>query len=184
VPMKLLPGRGRFDPGSSGVLASGSLFRMRAILWATLLFATILGLFFASVFGARWLGLRGYWVYAPPIVLPVFACWTYTILVQRFERRRAAEIVPDASSVPEILVGFALGGALITAMWLLLWSWDSTTYSAGHGRTGSRVWFSTATSQPFLRNWLSELPSSASWQGSVEYEPELFYPRFSLASLT
>jgi len=34
---------------------------------------------------------------------------------------RAAEVVPDASSFPEILVGFALGGALITAMWLLLW---------------------------------------------------------------
>jgi len=94
---------------------------MRAVLWATLLFAAALGFFFASVLGARWLGLRGTWVYAPPIALPVFACWTYAILVQRFERRRAAEIVPNASSFSEILVGFALGGALITAMWLLLW---------------------------------------------------------------
>lgn len=111
---------GSFDPGSSGVLASGRFFTLRALLWAGLLFAVALAFFFASVFGARWMGLRGNWLYIPPILLPLLACLIYVVLVRRFERRAPWEFRIGVPMLAELPVGFVFGGALITTMWLIL----------------------------------------------------------------
>lgn len=111
-----------FDPGSSGVLAPGRFFVARVLLWATFLFAIVLGFFFASVLGARWIGLRGNWSYLPPIVLPLVACGVYAILVRRFERRTPWEFGIGPRLLSELPFGFLLGGAYIAGMWLVLWS--------------------------------------------------------------
>ena len=110
-----------FNPGSSGVLASGRFLKTRALLWGTFLFAIVLAFFFASVLGAGWIGLHGNWRYAPAIVLPLFACGTYAILVKRFERRDPWEIQIRVPLLSEIPLGFVFGGIFITGMWLLLW---------------------------------------------------------------
>lgn len=115
------PRQDRFDPGSSGVLAFGRLFKTRATLWATFLFAIVLGFFFASVFGANWLGLHGDWFYVPAVVLLILGCWIYAIFVQRFEQRKAVEVEINLCSLREGALGFVFGGAYVTAMWLLLW---------------------------------------------------------------
>ncbi len=111
-----------FDPGSTGILAPGRLFRTRALLWGALLFAIVLGFFFASVLGAGWIGLRGNWFYLPPIVLPLLACWVYAILVRQFERRAPWELRIGPRLLSDVPFGFLLGGAFITGMWLVLWS--------------------------------------------------------------
>ena len=121
----------KFDPGSSGILAPGGLFKTRALLWAIVLFAIVLWFFFASVFGARWIGLRGNWTYAPPIVLPLLACWIYALLVRRFERRRPWEIQISPALLFDVPIGFLFGGVFVTGMWLLLWSLQ--LYAAHHG---------------------------------------------------
>jgi membrane protease YdiL (CAAX protease family) len=110
-----------FDPGSSGILAPGRLFRTRALLWGALLFAIVLGFFFASVFGAGWIGLRGNWLYLPPIALPLLACWIYAILVRQFERRTPWELQIGPRLLSDLPFGFLLGGVFITGMWLVLW---------------------------------------------------------------
>ena len=111
----------RFAPGSSGILASGRLFKTRTFLWGTVLFTIVLAFFFASVLGAEWMGLRGDWSYLPAIALPLFACGIYAVLVKRFERRNAWEIQMSAPLLSEIPLGFLFGGVFITGMWLLLW---------------------------------------------------------------
>lgn len=126
-----------FDPGSSGILASGGLFKTRALLWAVLLFAIVLGFFFASVLGSRWIGLRENWVYLPPVVLPLVACWVYALLVRQFERRAPWELRISPRSLAELPLGFLLGGAFIAGMWLVLWSLG--LYSTHRGEW-SRWW--------------------------------------------
>ena len=111
-----------FDPGTSGILASGRLFKIRTTLWAAFLFAIASGFFFASVFGASWLGLHGDWFYVPPIVLPALACWVYVVLVRKFETRGTWEFEMRASLLAEGLIGFLFGGVYITTMWALLWA--------------------------------------------------------------
>lgn len=119
-----------FEPGASGVLAFGTLFRLRAILWAVFLFALTLAFFFASVFGADWLGLRGYWFYVPALAFPALACWLYAVLVRTFEMRPVLEF-KLSSSVTEGLPGFLFGGAYITGMWAILWA--ARLYSVHRG---------------------------------------------------
>jgi uncharacterized protein len=143
----------KFDPGSSGVLASGRLFKTRALLWCVFLVAIVLGFFFASVFAAGWMGLRGNWYYVPPIVLPLLACWVYAVLVRRFERREPWEIRPGVPMLPEISLGFLFGGAFITAMWLILWS--VKLYSAHRGVW--RGWFGDLVFDSYISAVLEEL---------------------------
>lgn len=142
-----------FDPGSSGILAPGRLCKARAFLWAILLFAIVLGFFFASVFGAGWIGLRRNWFYLPPIVLPLIACGVYAILVRQFERRTPWEFQIDGRTIAEIPLGFLFGGAFITAMWLVLWSFN--LYSAHRG-VWSR-WFDDLLFDSYISAVLEEL---------------------------
>src|SRR5580700_5440145 len=102
-----------FDPGSSGILAPGRLLWTRALLWGALLFAIVLGFFFASVFGAGWIGLRGNWFYLPPIVLPLLACWVYAILIRQLERRTPWELRIGPRLLSDVPFGFLFGGAFI-----------------------------------------------------------------------
>ena len=110
-----------FDPGSSGILASGRLFKTRALLWGTLLFAMALGFFFASVLGAGWMGLHGKWSYIPAIGLPLLACLIYAILVRRFEHRKPWEFQIGLPMFSEIPIGFLFGGVFVAGMWAILW---------------------------------------------------------------
>jgi hypothetical protein len=110
-----------FNPGSWGVLEPGPFYRVRAILWAIFLFLVVLGLFFASIYGATWLGRRGVWFYAPAIALPAFGCFIYAVLVRRLEKRRAFEIAMTFHSLRDGFAGVVMGAAYITSMWLLLW---------------------------------------------------------------
>jgi membrane protease YdiL (CAAX protease family) len=143
----------RFNPGWSGVLASGRLFRTRALLWAALLWAGALGFFFASVFGAGWMGLRGNWFYVPPIVIPLLACWLYALLVGWFERREPWEIQIGAPMLSELPIGFLFGGAFIAAMWLILLSLK--LYQAHRGVwTG---WFGDLVFDSYISAVLEEL---------------------------
>ena len=109
-----------FEPGSSGVLAQARFFTLRAILWALFLFAFAFGSLLASVFAARWLHLHGNVAYVPPILVPLLACWIYTLLVRRFEARDAWELQLGAALVPETAIGFICGGIFIAAMWSVL----------------------------------------------------------------
>jgi len=143
----------KFDPGSSGVLASGRFFRTRALLWGIVLFAVALGFFFASVFAAGWLGLRGNWFYVPPIVLPLLACWIYAVLVRRFERREPWEIQIRVPMLTEIPLGFLFGGAFITAMWLIVLSLNLY----GTHRGVWRGWFSDLVFDSYISAVLEEL---------------------------
>lgn len=143
----------RFDPGSSGVLASGRLFKTRAFLWGTLLFAVVLAFFFASVLGAKWIGLRGNWFYLPAIALPLFACSIYAILVNRFEQRDPWEIQIGAPLLSEIPLGFLFGGISITGMWLLLWV--LRLYTAHRGTWAH--WFDDLVFDSYISAVLEEL---------------------------
>jgi membrane protease YdiL (CAAX protease family) len=109
-----------FDPGSSGLLARGNLFKTRAILWALLLFAIAFGSMLASVFGASWLHLRGNFAYLPAIAVPVLAFYVYVLLVHRFEKRKVWEFQASPAIVSEVTLGFVFGGVFIAAMWGLL----------------------------------------------------------------
>ncbi len=111
-----------FDPGSSGILAGGKFLNIRAILWSSSLFVIGLGAMFASVFGARWLHLRGNVYLLPAILVPLMTCCLYVLLVRRFEARKAWELRIDGSLVPEVALGFVYGGAFITSMWGLLYA--------------------------------------------------------------
>lgn len=142
-----------FDPGASGILAPGRLFRTRAFLWALLLFAIILGFFFASVLGARWIGLHGKWAYLPSIALPLLACWTYAILVRQFERRAPWELQIGPRLLSDLPFGFLFGGAFITGMWLVLWSFR--LYFAHRG-VWSR-WFDDLLFNSYISAVLEEL---------------------------
>ncbi|MFC5864703.1 CPBP family intramembrane glutamic endopeptidase [Acidicapsa dinghuensis] len=142
-----------FDPGTSGILAPGRLFTMRALLWAVLLFAIVLGFFFASVLGAGWIGLHGNWRYLPPIVLPIVACLVYAVLVRQFERRKPWEFKIDSRMLPEVPFGFLFGAAFITGMWLVLWIFK--LYFAHRG-VWSR-WFSDLIFDSYISAVLEEL---------------------------
>jgi hypothetical protein len=142
-----------FDPGSTGILAPGRLFKTRAFLWGALLFAIVLGFFFASVLGAGWIGLRGNWFYLPPIVLPLLACWVYAILVRQFERRAPWELRIGSRLLSDVPFGFLLGGAFITGMWLVLWSFR--LYFAHRG-VWSR-WFDDFLFDSYISAVLEEL---------------------------
>lgn len=142
-----------FDPGSSGILAPGWLFRTKAFLWGALLFAIVLGFFFASVFGAGWIGLRGNWVYLPPIACPLLACWIYSLLVRQFERRTPWELQIGPRMLSDLPLGFLLGGAFITGMWLVLWG--CRLYFAHRG-VWSR-WFSDFVFDSYISAVLEEL---------------------------
>jgi uncharacterized protein len=145
--------RKTFDPGSSGILAPGRLFRTRALLWGLLLFAIVLGFFFASVLGANWIGLRGNWVYLPPIALPVLACGIYAILVRQFERRKPWEIEIGPRLLSDLPFGFLFGGAFITGMWLVLWIFG---LYLTHRGVWSR-WFSDLVFDSYISAVLEEL---------------------------
>lgn len=145
--------RGEFDPGSSGVLAAGRLFKTRALLWAVFLFLIVLGSFFASVFGAHWLGLRKNWSYVPPIAIPAVACCIYALLVRRFEQRKAWEIAVDSSALSESAAGFLLGGLFIASMWAILWS--AGLYSVHRG-VWTR-WFQDLVFNSYISAVLEEL---------------------------
>jgi hypothetical protein len=134
----------RFDPGSSGVLASGRLFKTRSLLWALFLFTVVLWFFFASIFAARWLGLHGNWTYAPPTVLPLLACWIYALLVRRFERRPPWEIQISPALLFDVPIGFLFGAVFITGMWLLVWSLKLSAAHRGTGVILSSVLFGLA----------------------------------------
>lgn len=123
--------RNKFNPGSSGVLASGRLFRTRALLWAAALFLLVLGSLFASVLAANWLGLRKDWSYIPPIVIPALACCVYALLVRRFERRKPWEFAVDFGTLSEAATGFLFGSIFITSMWALLWGLGLYTIHRG-----------------------------------------------------
>lgn len=146
-------GLGSFDPGSSGVLAPGRFLTLRALLWAGLLFAVALAFFFASVFGARWIGLRGHSFYVPPIVLPLLACLIYAALVRGFERRAPWEFRIGVPMLAELPIGFVFGGALITAMWLILCG--LRLYSAHRGVWTH--WFSDLVFGAYISAVLEEL---------------------------
>jgi uncharacterized protein len=143
----------RFDPGSSGVLASGRLFKTRSLLWALFLFTVVLWFFFASIFAARWLGLHGNWTYAPPTVLPLLACWIYALLVRRFERRPPWEIQISPALLFDVPIGFLFGAVFITGMWLLVWS---LKLSAAH-RGIWRHWFDDLLFNSYISGVLEEL---------------------------
>lgn len=142
-----------FDPGSSGILAPGRLFKTRAFLWGVLLFAIVLAFFFASVLGARWIGLRGNWSYLPPIALPLLACCLYAILVGQFERRTPWEFEINSRLLSEIPLGFLFGAAFIAGMWLVLWS--CRLYFTHRG-VWSR-WFDDLLFQSYISAVLEEL---------------------------
>ena len=143
----------RFDPGSSGVLAPGRLFKTRALLWAGLLFAVALGFFFASVMGAGWIGLRGNWSYIPAIALPLAACLIYAVLVRRFERREPWELQIGVPMLSELPIGFLFGGVFIAAMWLILLSVG--LYSAHRGVWTH--WFGDLVYKSYISAVLEEL---------------------------
>ena len=143
----------KFDPGSSGVLASGRLFKTRALLWAALLFTAALAFFFASVFGAKWMGLHGNWSYFPAIASPLLACAVYAILVKQFERRDAWELHVGLPLVSDIPLGFLFGGVFIASMWLLLCG--LRLYTAHRGAWAH--WFSDLVFDSYISAVLEEL---------------------------
>ena len=110
----------QFDPGISGVLAYGKLFRTRSLMWAGTLFAITLAFLFSSVFGATWFSLHGFWAYVPALFLPIIACWVYAVLVRRFERRAPQELSDKLQLLSQGLLGFLFGSIFIMSMWLLL----------------------------------------------------------------
>jgi membrane protease YdiL (CAAX protease family) len=142
-----------FDPGSSGILAPGRLFMTRAFLWAAILFAIVLGFFFASVLGARWIGLRGNWSYLPPIALPLVACGVYAILVRQLERRTPWELQIGPRLLSELPFGFLLGGIFIGGMWLVLWIFR--LYFTHHGVWSH--WFDDLLFDSYISAVLEEL---------------------------
>jgi hypothetical protein len=97
--------------------------------------------------------LRGNWFYVPPIALPLLACWTYALLVRRFERREPWEIQLGPPALFELPVGFLFGGAFITVMWLILLS--VRLYNAHRGVWTH--WFSDLVFDSYISAVLEEL---------------------------
>jgi hypothetical protein len=143
----------KFDPASSGVLASGRLFKTRALLWAALLFTVALASFFASVFGAKWMGLHGNWSYFPAIAFLLLACAVYVLLIKQFERRDAWELQIGLPLLSDIPLGFLFGGVFITSMGLLLWV--LRLYTAHRGAWAH--WFDDLVFDSYISAVLEEL---------------------------
>ena len=119
------------NTGASGILVPGSHLIIRALLWALLLFVLGFGSLYASVFGDQWFHLRGNAAYLPSIFVPIGACLGYELLVHRFERRKASELHISLKLVPDLALGFVLGGIFLAAMSLLLLAFN--LYSVHRG---------------------------------------------------
>lgn len=142
-----------FPQGDTGWLAPGRWMRTRTLVWAALLFCLTLGFFFASILGARWLGLASAWYYVAAIAMPVLAFVVYAFLVKRVERRHAMEMALDASMWRELGVGFILGAALIACILLMLYA--SGLYQVRPGQWSG--WFDSLVFNSFISGMLEEL---------------------------
>jgi hypothetical protein len=110
------------DLGNAGVLVAGPWRRLRAILWATLLFAGATAFFVATQ-------RLGYWLHLPPssqpaivIGLPVLAFLVYAYVVRAAEKRAPIEVLPGAGTIFEIVAGAIISVVMLCLIVALLWS--------------------------------------------------------------
>ena len=107
---------------TAGVLTSGRWLRLRAVLWAALLSAGAMAFFLATQYAEPWLHLPANSSYAVVLGIPLLAFVAYTVVVRAAEARAAVEVLPVAGMLTDILIGAALGFAMLCTMTALLWS--------------------------------------------------------------
>jgi uncharacterized protein len=111
----------KFVLGEAGVLAAGRWRWLRALSWATLLFAITLGFFLASIFLGSWFHLPADANYAIALVFPGLGFFAYAQAVRFGERRRPEEILLTKRTPYDLLGGVALGFGMLVAMTAILW---------------------------------------------------------------
>lgn len=109
-----------FETGDRGWLATGRYLVLRALIWAAVLFAIVLGFFLLAVLGLNWLHLPEGPTYVAAVVIPIFAVLAYRALVIVVEKRRATELAGRPFPGRDIAIGFVAGIAVVGAMLLLL----------------------------------------------------------------
>jgi CAAX protease family protein len=112
----------QFEPGTSGVLASGRWLWLRAVLWALLLSSGTLVILLATQFLSPWLHLPANSNYATVLLFPIAAFALYAFSIHKGERRLAIEVLPSFAMLRDLTVGALLGFGIISAIVGLLWS--------------------------------------------------------------
>jgi membrane protease YdiL (CAAX protease family) len=139
--------------GTTGVLAPGRWLWVRAVLWATLLFAGAFAFFLAAQYLGAWLHLPPNSAYAIFLGIPIVAFVVYAITVQAAEARAPVEVLPYAGMFADILVGAAIGFVMLCAMTALLWSLGLYHVESGHWRHV----FDSFVFGPYFSGMLEEL---------------------------
>jgi uncharacterized protein len=111
-----------FDPGSSGVLAPGRWLSLRAVLWTVLLSAGAFAFFESTQYLGSWLHLPQNSSYAIVLGIPILAFVVYAKVVQVAERRSPVEVLPNARTIPDLLIGAAIGVILLSITTAMLWA--------------------------------------------------------------
>ena len=114
--------RWAFEVGHSGVLAPGRWLRLRAVLWAALLFAGAFAFFLATQYLGPWLHLPPNSSYAIVLGIPIVAFAAYAFAVRAWENRSPVEVLPDARTIPDILIGAAIGVVMLCMITAMLWA--------------------------------------------------------------
>jgi len=111
-----------FEPGTSGVLASGRWLQLRAILWAILLSAGTMALFLATQYLGPWLHLPPNSSYAIVLGIPILAFILYAFVIRATEKRTPIEVLPSAGTITDILIGVVIGVVMLCIITAMLWS--------------------------------------------------------------
>jgi membrane protease YdiL (CAAX protease family) len=111
-----------FQEGAAGVLGAGRWLRARAVLWSALLSAGTMALFLTTQFLGSWLHLPPNFAYVIVLGIPILTFILYAFIVRAGEKRRPVEVLVDRQTIPDLLLGAAIGVVMLCLMTALLWS--------------------------------------------------------------
>jgi membrane protease YdiL (CAAX protease family) len=119
--------------GTAGVLVAGRWLWLRAILWATLLFADAFAFFLSTQFVGPWLHLSSNAAYPVVFGIPILAFVAYAFVVHAGEKRTPIEVLPGPGTITDILIGAAIGFVMLCTTTALLWSLGLYHIRLNHG---------------------------------------------------
>jgi membrane protease YdiL (CAAX protease family) len=93
-----------------------------SVLWAALLFAGAFAFFLSTQFLSSWLHLPPNSSYAIVLGAPILSFVVYRLVVRTWEKRSPVEVLPNARTIPDILIGAAIGVILLSITTAMLWA--------------------------------------------------------------
>lgn len=142
-----------FERGTGGILAPGRTLPIRCLAWAALLYASVLGFLYVTVFAPQSLKLPTPAYYAVALLMPVVGFILYGLIVRLTERRRATEILFYPSSLIEISVGFVIGFLFLVGVLAFLYTMGFYRVQMGNWSG----WFHSFVFDSYVSGLLEEL---------------------------